>query len=163
MAGAGGGVEGLAASCRRAAAVPGAAGLLDWFHAGAADLQERFRATDPGEQVWNLVRGPQCRLLAAVQAIEAAVHRWDAENAVGSARALNAALAADAVGQTFEVLAPMRRSVGKVPPGHGERFLFQRTDGPGTWACGSTAMLSCPVRLAVITAATFRYQAPCLT
>jgi uncharacterized protein (TIGR03083 family) len=69
-----------------------------------------------------------------MQAIEAAVHRWDAENAVAAAQPLDAALAADAIGQTFEVMAPMRRSVGKAPPGHGERFLFQRTDGPGTWA-----------------------------
>jgi hypothetical protein len=27
----------------------------------------------------------------------------------------------------------MRRAVGKAPPGHGERFLFRRTDGPGIW------------------------------
>jgi uncharacterized protein (TIGR03083 family) len=69
-----------------------------------------------------------------MQAIEAAVHRWDAENVVGVAQPLGAALAADAVGQTFEVMAHMRRTVGKAPPGHGERFLFQRTDGPGKWA-----------------------------
>ena len=68
-----------------------------------------------------------------MQAIEAAVHRWDAENAVGAAQPLDAALAADAIGQTFEVMAPMRRARGKAPPGQGERFLFQRTDGPGTW------------------------------
>jgi hypothetical protein len=52
---------------------------------------------------------------------------------VGAARPLDAALAADAIGQTFEVMAPMWHSVGKAPPGHGERFLFQRTDGPGRW------------------------------
>ena len=39
-----------------------------------------------------------------MQAIEAAVHRWDAENAVGVARPLDAALAADAIGQTFEAV-----------------------------------------------------------
>jgi hypothetical protein len=52
---------------------------------------------------------------------------------VGAVRPLDAALAADAIGQTFEVLAPMRRTVWKAPPGHGERFVFQRTDGPGRW------------------------------
>jgi hypothetical protein len=32
---------------------PVPAALLDWFHFGAADLQERFRAADPGERVWT--------------------------------------------------------------------------------------------------------------
>ena len=32
---------------------PVPSGLLGWFHAGAADLQERFRAAGPGEQVWT--------------------------------------------------------------------------------------------------------------
>jgi uncharacterized protein (TIGR03083 family) len=98
------------------------ADLLDWFHDGAADLRERFRTT-------------------------AAVHRWDAENAVGVARPLDTALATDAIGQTFEVMAPMRRTVGKAPPGHGERFLFQRTDGPDRWAVqfdGDAVMLGAP-------------------
>ena len=82
-----------------------------------------------------------------MQAIEAAVHRWDAENAVGVAQPLDPALAADAIGQTFEVMAPMRRFVGKAPPGHGERFLFQRTDGPGKWAVqfdGDAVLLGTP-------------------
>ena len=46
-----------------------------------------------------------------MQAIEAAVHRWDAQNAVGAAQPLDAALAADAIGQTFEVMAQMRRAM----------------------------------------------------
>ena len=82
-----------------------------------------------------------------MQAIEAAVHRWDAEKAVGVAGPLDAALAADAIGQTFEVMAPMRRAVGKAPPGHGERFVFQRTDGPGRWAVqfdGDAVLLGTP-------------------
>ena len=82
-----------------------------------------------------------------MQAIEAAVHRWDAENAVGAAQPLDTALAADAIGQTFEVMAPMRRAVAKAPPGHGERFLFQRTDGPGTWVVhfdGDAVLLGTP-------------------
>jgi hypothetical protein len=32
---------------------PVPAGLLDWFHDGAADLQERFCSTAPAEQVWT--------------------------------------------------------------------------------------------------------------
>jgi uncharacterized protein (TIGR03083 family) len=126
---------------------PVPAGLLGWFHDGAADLQERFRTTAPGEQVWTWSADHTVGFWQRMQAIEAAVHRWDAENAVGVARPLDAALAADAIGQTFEVLAPMRRAVGKAPPGHGERFVFQRTDGPGRWAVqfdGDAVLLGTP-------------------
>jgi uncharacterized protein (TIGR03083 family) len=88
---------------------PVPAGLLGWFHAGAADLQERFRAADPGEPVWTWSADHSAGFWQRMQAIEAAVHRWDAENAIGAARPVDAALAADAVGRTFEVMAPMRR------------------------------------------------------
>jgi hypothetical protein len=66
-----------------------------------------------------------------MQAIEAAVHRWDAENAVGAAGPLDAALAVDAIGQTLEIVAPLRRSMAQAPPGQGERFAFRRTDDAG--------------------------------
>jgi uncharacterized protein (TIGR03083 family) len=129
----------------RLSAVP--AGLLDWFRDGAADLQERFRTTRPDDRVWTWSADHSVGFWQRMQAIEAAVHRWDAENAVGAAGPLDAALAADAVGQTFEALAPMRRRVGKAPPGHGERFFFQRTDGPGSWAVrfdGDSVLLGAP-------------------
>jgi len=125
--------------------LPGA--LLDWFGAGAADLAERFRAAEPGEPVWTWSPDHSVGFWQRMQAIEAAVHRWDAENSVGTARPLDAALAADAVGQTFEVMAPMRRAVAKAPRGQGERFLFRRTDGPQTWAVrfdGESVRLDAP-------------------
>lgn len=113
---------------------PVPAGLLDWFGAGAAQLAECFRAAEPGEQVWTWSPDHSVGFWQRMQAIEAAVHRWDAENAVTVAWPLNPALAADAIGQTFEVMAPMRRAVAQAPAGQGERFAFRRTDGPDTWA-----------------------------
>jgi hypothetical protein len=62
------------------------------------------------------------------------VHRWDAHHALHAPQPLDTALAADAVVQTFEVMAPMRRALAKAPAGQGERFVFRRTDGPGAWA-----------------------------
>jgi uncharacterized protein (TIGR03083 family) len=126
---------------------PVPAGLLGWFHDGSADLHARFCATAPEEQVWTWSADHSVGFWQRMQAIEAAVHRWDAENVVGAVRPLDAALAADAIGQTFEVMAPMRRSVGKAPPGHGERFVFQRTDGPGRWVVrfdGDAVLLGAP-------------------
>ena len=126
---------------------PVPSGLLDWFGAGADGLEEQFRAAEPGEPVWTWSPDHSVGFWQRMQAIEAAVHRWDAENAVGTGRPLDADLAADAVGQTFEFMAPMRRAVAKAPPGQGERFLFRRTDGPQTWAVefdGDTVRLGAP-------------------
>lgn len=126
---------------------PMPAGLLDWFHDGAADLAERFRTTAPGEQVWTWSADHSVGFWLQMQAIEAAVHRWDAENTVRAVRPLDAALAADAIGQTFEVMAPMRRAVGNAPSGQGERFSFQRTDEPGRWVVqfdGDAVLLGTP-------------------
>jgi uncharacterized protein (TIGR03083 family) len=109
-------------------------GLADWFGAGAAELAARFRQTDPGERVWAWGPDQSVGFWQRMQAIEAAIHRWDAQAAIGAAQPVDRELAADAVGQTFEVMAPMRRAVHQAPPGRGERYLFTATDGPGEWA-----------------------------
>jgi uncharacterized protein (TIGR03083 family) len=113
---------------------PVPAALLDWFHAGAAALTKQFHETVPEERVWTWSAELSAGFWRRMQAIEAAIHRWDAQTAVGAARPINAELAADAIGQTFEIMAPMRRVVAQAPPGQGERFLFQRTDAPQRWA-----------------------------
>ena len=112
---------------------PVPARLLDWFGAGAAQLAECFHAAEPGEQVWTWSPDHSVGFWQRMQAIEAAVHRWDAENALGAAGPLDAALAVDAIGQTLEFMVPMRRAMAQAPPGQGERFAFRRTDGPETW------------------------------
>jgi len=113
---------------------PVPSGLVDWFRAGAAELAELFRVTDPDERVWTWSPDQSVSFWQRMQAIEIAVHRWDAQNAVSAAQPIDAALAADAIAQTFEVMVPMRRAVAKAPPGQGERFVFRRTDGPDAWA-----------------------------
>ncbi|MFE2546983.1 hypothetical protein ACFXGI_00225 [Streptomyces sp. NPDC059355] len=68
-----------------------------------------------------------------MQTIEPAVHRRDARSATGAPEPVDAAIAADAVPQTFETTAPFRRAAAGAPPGAGERYRFRRTDGPGSW------------------------------
>jgi uncharacterized protein (TIGR03083 family) len=129
-------------------AVPGAAALpaalVDWFAAGAADLRAQFQAAGPDEAVWTWSADHTVGFWQRMQAIEAAVHRWDAQAAVGVAEPVDAALAADAVGQTFEIMAPMRHALNSAPPGQGERFGFRRTDDAGYWAirCDGPAVVS---------------------
>ena len=114
------------------AALPGA--LVDWFAAGAAGLRALFLAVGPDEAVWSWSADHTVGFWQRMQAIEAAVHRWDVQAAAGAAGPVDAALAVDAVSQTFEVMVPGRRARTQAPPGQGERFGFRRTDGAGYWA-----------------------------
>jgi uncharacterized protein (TIGR03083 family) len=113
---------------------PMPAGLVTWFQAGATALADQFQATPPAEPVWTWSNDKSAGFWCRMQAIEAAVHRWDAQNAVGVPLPLGTELAADAVEQTFTVMAPARRAWLNAPPGQGERFLFRRLDGPEEWA-----------------------------
>ena len=107
---------------------------MDWFAAGASTLESLFTSNDPDEAVWTWSHEQTVGFWLRMQAIEAAVHRWDAETATGAAQPVNAERAADAVAQTFEVMAPARRAQRQAPPGSGERFRLRQTDGAGGWS-----------------------------
>jgi uncharacterized protein (TIGR03083 family) len=107
--------------------------LLDWFAEGAAKLEAAFATTDPGVPVWTWSGEQSVGFWLRMQTIEAAIHRWDAEMVTGTAGTMDAELAADAVGQTFEVMAPARRAWTAAPPGTGETYGFRQSDGPGRW------------------------------
>lgn len=108
-------------------------GLLDWFAAGAALLVSHFRSSDPRTEVWTWSGDRSVGFWLRIQAIEAAVHRWDMEGALGAARPVDGELAADAVGHFIEVMMPASRSRKPCAPGAGERYRFRRTDGRGVW------------------------------
>jgi len=108
--------------------------LVDWFAAGAADLEAAFREADPTEEVWTWWYDRTVGFWIRMQTIEAAVHRWDAQASVGVPDPIPAELAADAVGQTLEIMAPARRAMRQAPPGQGERYAFRSTDGEGAWS-----------------------------
>lgn len=113
--------------------VPVPAALLDWFHAGAEALEERLFLASPDEPVWAWSVDRTVGFWQRTQAIEAAVHRWDAQKAAGDAATIDSSLATDAVRQAFEVMVPLRRAETKAPPGDGEHYRFRRTDGPQSW------------------------------
>jgi uncharacterized protein (TIGR03083 family) len=112
---------------------PVAVGLTDWFADGASALESLFTSSGPDEPVWTWSREQTTGFWLRIQTIEAAVHRWDAENAIGAAQPVAAELAENAVGHTFEVMAPARRAWTQAPPGSGERFRLRQTDGTGDW------------------------------
>ncbi|MCF3101926.1 maleylpyruvate isomerase N-terminal domain-containing protein [Streptomyces roseoverticillatus] len=108
--------------------------LAGWFAEGASALEALFRSRGPDQPAWTWSRERTTGFWLRVQTIEAAVHRWDAENALGAPRPVDAALAADAVTHSFEVMAPWSRTRSAAPPGTGERYRFRRTDGLGIGA-----------------------------
>ncbi|MFI6539018.1 maleylpyruvate isomerase family mycothiol-dependent enzyme [Nonomuraea sp. NPDC050547] len=107
-------------------------GLVDWFAEGAAVLEDVFAGTGPDERVWTWSADQTAGFWSRMQTIEAAIHRWDAENAVGEPGDMDAEMAADAVTQTFEVMVPARRALKKAPPGAGETFRFVCDEGAWT-------------------------------
>ncbi|MFC0842958.1 maleylpyruvate isomerase family mycothiol-dependent enzyme [Streptomyces noboritoensis] len=107
--------------------------LVEWFGEGATALANLLATRDPAEQVWTWSREQSVGFWQRMQTIEAAVHRWDAENAIGTPGPMDRNLAMDAVTHTFEVMAPARRARRKAPPGAGERIRFRQSDGSLIW------------------------------
>ncbi|TVL90545.1 maleylpyruvate isomerase family mycothiol-dependent enzyme [Streptomyces sp. SAJ15] len=107
--------------------------LIDWFAGGAAVLESLFTTRDLSEEVWTYGRDRSIGFWLLTQTIETAVHRWDAEGAIGTPQPMPTGLATAAVGHTFEVMAPARRQWLGAPAGAGERFGFRQSDGPGRW------------------------------
>ncbi|WP_404963066.1 maleylpyruvate isomerase N-terminal domain-containing protein [Streptomyces sp. 147326] len=92
-----------------------------------------FDELGPDTPVWTWSAEQTSGFWLRMQLIELAVHRWDAQSATGAPGPLVPGVAADAVTQTFEVMAPARRSWKAAPSGTGERYRFRSTDGPETW------------------------------
>lgn len=108
-------------------------GMVDWFADGASTLAELFAGHDPAEPAWTWSPDQSVGFWRRMQCIEAAVHRWDSENAIGIPSPIDTELASDAVRQTFEVMAPYRRALLQAAPGQGEQYGFRPTDSAGAW------------------------------
>jgi len=108
--------------------------LIDWFEEGAAKLEAAFNQIGPDVPLWTWNSADQTAAhWVRVQASEAAIHRWDAQDAYHCTEPIEPALALDAINFTFDVLLPKNRVDKKAPTGQDETFHFHRTDGPGEW------------------------------
>jgi uncharacterized protein (TIGR03083 family) len=83
---------------------PGPAAAL-WFVQIAGLLVAELRATPPDAQVWTWDPDDQsARFAARRMAHETAVHRYDAQTAVGTPQGFDAALAADGIEEIFAMV-----------------------------------------------------------
>jgi uncharacterized protein (TIGR03083 family) len=81
------------------------AALANWVREGTAGLIAALRSADPDARLWTFTFDRQLPFWLRRQAQEVSVHRWDAQDAVGGAAPLDAALAADGIDEWLELLA----------------------------------------------------------
>jgi uncharacterized protein (TIGR03083 family) len=106
---------------------PADAALIDVFRAGAEQLVAVLGAADPATPVWTWAPQQDAGFVIRHQVQEAAVHRWDAENATGAAAAIERSAAIDSIEEflTFSTngdAAPLRASVA-----------LEATDADAAW------------------------------
>jgi uncharacterized protein (TIGR03083 family) len=71
--------------------------LLADFREGAGELVKTIQSADPGAHCWTWAPQKDAAFVIRHQAQEAAVHRWDAERAVGHEHELDPEIAADGI------------------------------------------------------------------
>ncbi|MGH3751222.1 MAG: maleylpyruvate isomerase family mycothiol-dependent enzyme [Pseudonocardiaceae bacterium] len=130
-------------------------GLAGWLRDGAGELADAIRAADPRIPVWSWADDHSVGFWARRMAHETAVHRADAELALGREFALEADLAADAISEwlgllslpqaiTFRPELAELRGEGQIlhlhstDPGLGEagEWIVRRTPSGPAWEHG---------------------------
>jgi uncharacterized protein (TIGR03083 family) len=106
--------------------------LVPWAHQRAAHLEAVLARAEPDSDCWTFGPPPSRRFWIRRQALETALHAWDAQQAAGTADVIDPAVAADGVDELLTVMIP--RALGR-DAGHwtGETVHLHRTDGPGEW------------------------------
>jgi len=106
--------------------------VVPWFEEGLAHLVEVLGSADLDRPVWNwsVTKPRTARFWPRRMAQETSVHRVDAQQAAGSAGAIDARLAADGVDEFFEVFLPLD---AEAFTGRGEAVRVRTTDEPTEW------------------------------
>ena len=107
--------------------------VLDWYREGLDDLYQLLSTTDPNRASWTWGSGTTVGWWARRMAQETAVHRWDAENAVGDAAPIDADVASDGIDEFLAEFIP-----GDKIPWAGSRGTIHLhcTDVDGEWTIG---------------------------
>ena len=87
--------------------------LVEWFEGWLDELAGTLDASDPSARAWNWSDGEQVvSFWHRRMAQETAVHRWDAQNAVGDPAPVAPDLAADGIDEILYAFMEGERSVG---------------------------------------------------
>jgi uncharacterized protein (TIGR03083 family) len=108
--------------------------LLDWFGAAHAELLGELRGRDPGDPAWTFVpTAPQeVRWWMRRQALESAVHRFDAQLAAGATTRVDPPLALEGIEEFLTAFLPGVLTQRPVD-GLTGTFHVHATDAEGEW------------------------------
>jgi uncharacterized protein (TIGR03083 family) len=104
--------------------------LLDWLSEATDTMLAAFAAADPVTPVWTWASQKDAAFVIRHQVQEAAVHRWDAENAIGRPTPIEAAAAVDSVEEFLTFTASYRPEGAPDLPAP---VLLQATDVDAAW------------------------------
>jgi len=107
-------------------------GLLAWAEKRSSEAIDALEGADPDSDCWTFGL-PRSRLFwFRRQALETAVHAWDAQHAAGHAEPIDPVLASDGIDEFLAVL--LARQVRAQPEGwSGQSVHFHCTDADGEW------------------------------
>jgi uncharacterized protein (TIGR03083 family) len=109
------------------------ADLITWFEEGANKLAKVLEQADPDEPIWFWGGDNRAEAWIKQMAFEAAIHRWDAEDAVGEAQEIQQRLAVEATEFQFKLL-HHRRKRSKIIHPNGETYRFTPIDCQIGWS-----------------------------
>jgi uncharacterized protein (TIGR03083 family) len=105
--------------------------LVEWFAQGVPPLAGALTAAGPASPAWTWTDDRTAGFWARRQAVETAIHRYDAQLAAGRAEPLAPAVALDGIDEMFALI-PYWQRADQVR-GDGETLHFHCTDGDGEW------------------------------
>jgi uncharacterized protein (TIGR03083 family) len=104
--------------------------VVAWYREGLEDLLHLFETTDDDAPAKTWGTGTTVGWWVRRMAQETAVHRWDAENTVGEAAAIDPELASDGIDEFFSEFVPGEEIPWNGPAG---TIHFHCTDVAGEW------------------------------
>lgn len=104
--------------------------LLRFYADGLEDMLKLFSETDPEKPAWTWGKGTTVGWWLRRMAQETAVHRWDAQNAVGDPTSIDAVLAADGIHEFVDEFIPGEEIAWTGAAG---TVHIHCTDVPGEW------------------------------
>lgn len=110
--------------------------LADWYEAGARTLVATLAELDPEATCWTFAPPSVTGFWRRRQAMETAVHRWDAEHAAGAPGPIDPRLAADGVDEVVGTMFPRQVQRGRATEPHLAVALVSSDTGDA-WALGA--------------------------
>jgi uncharacterized protein (TIGR03083 family) len=106
--------------------------LIEWFQDSLAAFVGAVRDTPPSKSVSTVLGVHPASFVLRRVVHETAIHRWDAQAAVGEPDRFEPALAGDGIDEMFEVWVPLRFDYAAFK-GAGQTIHFHGVDADGEW------------------------------